>query len=105
MDRSGVSMRYPYASFQLPWGTGIAVDHAGDGIGRPFIAPPGMPADRVKMLHDAFTATMRDPDFLADAKKQKLDVAPMDGEHLAALVKRIYTTPKPIVDKVTELIK
>ena len=77
----------------------------GEALGRPFFAPPGMPADRMKMLQDAFMATMKDPDFLADAKKQKLDVAPMDGEQLAALVKKIYATPKPIVDKVTELIK
>ena len=79
--------------------------YAGEALGRPFVAPPGMPADRMKMLQDAFMATMKDPDFLADAKKQKLDVAPMDGEQLAALVKKIYATPKPIVDKVTELIK
>jgi tripartite-type tricarboxylate transporter receptor subunit TctC len=79
--------------------------YAGDGLGRPFFAPPGMAPDRVKMLQDAFMATMKDPDFLADARKQKLDVAPDDGEHLAALIKRIYATPKPIVDKVSELIK
>ena len=59
----------------------------------------------MKMLRDAFSATMKDAEFLADAKKQKLDVAPMDGEQLAAYVTKIYTTPKPIVDKVGELIK
>jgi hypothetical protein len=75
------------------------------GFGRPFVAPPNLPADRVKMLRDAFSATMKDADFLADAEKQKLDVAPEDGEHLAALVKRIYATPKAIVDKIAELIK
>ena len=48
---------------------------------------------------------MIDPDFLADAKKQKLDVAPVHGEHLAAFVKRIYATPKSIVSKISELIK
>ena len=75
------------------------------GFGRPFVAPPNLPADRVKMLRDAFSATMKDADFLADAEKQKLDVAPEDGEHLAALVKRKYATPKAIVDKIAELIK
>jgi tripartite-type tricarboxylate transporter receptor subunit TctC len=79
--------------------------YAGQGIGRPFIAPPNLPAATVKMLRDAFNATMKDPEFLADAKKQKLDVEPEDGEHLEALVKKIYATPKPIVDKVGELIK
>ena len=79
--------------------------YAGSGFGRPFIAPPGMAADRIKMLQGAFMATMKDPDFLADAKKQKLRVAPEDGDQLAALVKKIYATPKPIVDKIAELIK
>jgi tripartite-type tricarboxylate transporter receptor subunit TctC len=79
--------------------------YAGQGIGRPFVAPPDLPADRLKMLRDAFSATMKDPEFIADAKKQKLDVDPKDGEHLEALIKKIYATPKPIVEKVSELIK
>lgn len=83
----------------------IAFLYAGQGIGRPFIAPPGMAPDKVKTLRDAFNATMKDPAFIADAKKQKLDVEPEDGAHLEALVKKIYATPKPIVDKVGELIK
>jgi tripartite-type tricarboxylate transporter receptor subunit TctC len=79
--------------------------YAGQGIGRPFIAPPDMPADRVKMVRDAFMATMKDPAFIEDARKQKLDVEPEDGEHLAALIRKIYATPKPVVDKIAELIK
>jgi tripartite-type tricarboxylate transporter receptor subunit TctC len=79
--------------------------YAGQGIGRPFIAPPGMSADIVKMVRDAFTATMKDPEFVADAKKQKLDVEPKTGEQLESLIKRIYATPKPIVNKIAELIK
>ena len=79
--------------------------YAGIGLGRPFVAPPDLPTERAKMLRDAFSATMKDLEFLADTKKQKLDVAPEDGEQLGALVKRIYATPKPIVDQVTELIK
>ena len=79
--------------------------YAGQGIGRPFVAPPGLPADRLRMLRDAFNATMKDTDFVADTKKSKLELEPEDGEHLAALVAKIYATPKPIVDKVTALIK
>jgi tripartite-type tricarboxylate transporter receptor subunit TctC len=79
--------------------------YAGQGIGRPFVAPPDMPADRLKMVRDAFSATMKDPEFLEDAKRNMLDVEPEDGEHLAALIKKIYATPKPIVDKIGELIK
>jgi tripartite-type tricarboxylate transporter receptor subunit TctC len=79
--------------------------YAGQGIGRPFVAPPDMPADRVKMLRGAFNATMQDPEFLDDAKRNMLDVEPEDGEHLAALIKKVYATPTPIVDKIGELIK
>ena len=71
----------------------------------PFFAPPGLAPDVLKMMRDAFGATMKDPEFLADAKKQKLDVTPEDGEHIAALVKKIYATPKPVVEKIGELIK
>lgn len=79
--------------------------YAGNGLGRPFIAPPDVPPERVKMLRDAFMATMTDPEFLADAERQKIDVQPEDGEHLAVLIKKIYTTQRSIVDRVTELIK
>jgi tripartite-type tricarboxylate transporter receptor subunit TctC len=79
--------------------------YAGQGLSRPFIAPPNMPAERVKMLRDAFMATMRDPEFIADAARQKLPVDPRDGAYLAALISKIYATPKPIVSKVAELIK
>jgi len=79
--------------------------YAGQGIGRPFVAPPDLPADRLKMLRAAFMATMKDPEFLADAGKSKLAVEPEDGEHLASLIAKIYATPKPIVERVGNLIK
>jgi tripartite-type tricarboxylate transporter receptor subunit TctC len=79
--------------------------YAGQGIGRPFVAPPGLPPDRLKMLRDAFDATVTNPDFVSDAKRQMLDVEPEDGAHLEALIKKIYATPKPVVDRIGELIK
>jgi tripartite-type tricarboxylate transporter receptor subunit TctC len=83
----------------------IAFLYAGQGIGRPFVAPPDLPPDRLKMLRDAFNATMTDAEFVADARKSKLDLEPEDGDHLAALIRRIYATPKPIVDRIGSLIK
>ena len=68
--------------------------YAGQGIGRPFVAPPNMPADKLKILREAFDKTRKDPEFIAEAKKSKLDVEPEDGEHLAKLIKEIYATPK-----------
>jgi tripartite-type tricarboxylate transporter receptor subunit TctC len=79
--------------------------YAGQDIGRPFVAPPDLPPDRLKLLRDAFIATMKDPDFVADTKRNKLELEPDDGAHLAALIGKIYATPKPIIDRVTALIK
>jgi hypothetical protein len=79
--------------------------YAGQGIGRPFVAPPDLAPDRMKMLRDAFDATMTDPDFIAEAKKSKLELDPENGAHLAALIAKIYATPRPIIDRITALIK
>jgi tripartite-type tricarboxylate transporter receptor subunit TctC len=67
-------------------------------MGRPFFAPPGVPADRLAALRHAFDATTTDEDFLADVKKQKMELSPLNGEDVAALVKRIYATPPKVVD-------
>ena len=67
-------------------------------MGRPYFAPPNVPADRVEALRRAFDATAKDPEFLADVKKQKMELSPLTGEQVAALVKRIYGTPKSVVD-------
>jgi tripartite-type tricarboxylate transporter receptor subunit TctC len=79
--------------------------YAGQDIGRPFVAPPDMPPDRLKMLRDAFAATMQDPEFVADVQRSKLDLEPVDGEHLAALIAKVYATPKPIIERVSNLIQ
>ncbi len=79
--------------------------YAGQGVGRPFVAPPNLPADKLKMLRDAFDKTMKDPDFIADAKRQKLDVEPKDGAHLEQLIRDIYATPRPIIEKIGKLIQ
>jgi hypothetical protein len=74
--------------------------YAGQDIGRPFVAPPDLPPDRLKMLRDAFMATMKDPEFVSDVQRSKLDLEPEDGEHIAALIAKIYATPRPIIDRV-----
>ena len=69
---------------------------APQAMARPFAAPPGIPADRARALQAAFDATMKDPAFLADAKKLDLDVNPMSGDQLATLLKTLYATPKDV---------
>jgi tripartite-type tricarboxylate transporter receptor subunit TctC len=79
--------------------------YVGQGIGRPFVAPPDLPPERLKMLREAFNATMKDAEFVADVQKNKFVLEPERGEELAALINRIYATPKPIVEKIGNLIK
>jgi tripartite-type tricarboxylate transporter receptor subunit TctC len=79
--------------------------YIGQGIGRPFIAPPGLPTDRLRMLRDAFDATMKDPSFIAQAKKRKYSLDPEGGSDLEALIKKAYATPKPIVERIAKLIQ
>jgi tripartite-type tricarboxylate transporter receptor subunit TctC len=79
--------------------------YAGQGIGRPFVAPPDLPPERLRMLRAAFDATMKDAEFVAEVQARKLELEPEDGEHLAALIRKIYATPKPIIDRIGSLIK
>jgi tripartite-type tricarboxylate transporter receptor subunit TctC len=67
-------------------------------MGRPFYAPPGVPADRVEILRRAFDATAKDPEFLADAEKQKVEIFHMSGEAVETLVRRIHATPPAVVE-------
>jgi tripartite-type tricarboxylate transporter receptor subunit TctC len=68
--------------------------------GRPYFLPPGVPADRVEALRRAFDATMKDPAFLAEAAKLQLDVSPMTGEEVQALVADVVNTPPAIAQRV-----
>jgi tripartite-type tricarboxylate transporter receptor subunit TctC len=65
----------------------------------PMLAPPALPADRVKALRTAFMATMTDPTFVAEAKKLNVEIEPMAGEEIAAMVERILGFPKQAVDR------
>jgi tripartite-type tricarboxylate transporter receptor subunit TctC len=68
-------------------------------LGRPLLAPPGLPAARVETLRRAFDATMRDPAFLKDADGLGFEVTPQTGEQVEVLVKAAMATPREIADK------
>jgi tripartite-type tricarboxylate transporter receptor subunit TctC len=68
-------------------------------MGRPFFAPPGMTAERVDALRRAFDATLADPELRAEAARMNLAVEPSTGEDVVALLRRIYATPKAVVEK------
>jgi tripartite-type tricarboxylate transporter receptor subunit TctC len=68
--------------------------------GRPFLAPPDIPADRLQALRAAFAATMRDPDFRAEAAKRKLEVQYVGGEELAGIIAKAAQSPPDVVARV-----
>jgi tripartite-type tricarboxylate transporter receptor subunit TctC len=74
-------------------------------MGRPFVLPPGVPADRIAALRAAFDATMKDPQFLDDAKLQKAEIDPVGGKEINALLERVYAAPPDLVARIRDLIK
>src|SRR2546421_7817650 len=75
---------------------------ARQALGRPFLAPPGLPAERLAILRRAFMDTMQDKAFLAEADKIKLEITPVTGEAVQKLVAEIYATPPGIVKQAAQ---
>jgi hypothetical protein len=73
-------------------------------FGRPLVTPPGIAADRLKILRDAFDKTMDDPAFKAAAEKRRLDLDPGTGAELESLAKEVIATPPDVVQKVEKLL-
>jgi len=72
-------------------------------VGRPWVMPPGVPEDRVKIMRQAFVDVMKDPGFLADANKAKIQINPLPGEQLQVLVEEMVDIPeeeKPQLKKI-----
>ncbi|MEX0840910.1 MAG: tripartite tricarboxylate transporter substrate-binding protein [Xanthobacteraceae bacterium] len=74
-------------------------------VGRPFMAPPGVPAERVKALRAAFMATVKDKDFLADAAREKRALDVVSGEDMQALLERVAKTPKALIERLADAQK
>lgn len=74
-------------------------------MARPYVAPPGIPRERLQALRAAFDATMRDENFLADMKRQDLEVRPLGGADADTLIKDIYATPAAVVKLAIEYMK
>ena len=74
-------------------------------MGRPYLAPPGVPADRLAALRTAFMDTMTDREFLAEAEANKFEINPVGGEELEALVTDVYRTPPDVVKKAAAAVQ
>ena len=68
-------------------------------LGRPITAPPGTPADRMKILRDAYAKAIKDPELLAEAEKRGWDVDPVTGEELEARAKDVIAQPADVIEK------
>jgi tripartite-type tricarboxylate transporter receptor subunit TctC len=77
----------------------------GDDLGRPMVAPPGAPLDKVKILRNAYARSLRDAELLAEAKKFGLDVDPTSGEDLQVLIKQLMNQTGPVIERVKNLLR
>jgi tripartite-type tricarboxylate transporter receptor subunit TctC len=77
---------------------------ASGDFGRPIIATPGIPADRAKLLREAFSKAVSDPELLAEVKKKKLEVDPTSGEELEGLAKEVFSASPEVIDRMKKLL-
>ncbi len=82
-----------------------ALVHSVGPTARPYVLPPGTPKDRVQILRKAFMDTMKDPEFLADANKAKLDINPLDGAELEKNVKEVFNLDPALIPRAKEILK
>lgn len=71
---------------------------------RPYVFPPGTPKERVQILRKAFTDTMKDPEFIADAQKAKLDLSPLSGDEFEKIVASFYRTEPEVVARLKDIL-
>lgn len=74
-------------------------------FGKSYMAPPGVPAESVRILREAFSAVLRDPEFLADARKLRIDITPQAGEDIQRVVENAYAAPRDVVERLRKLIE
>ncbi|MFZ9501746.1 MAG: Bug family tripartite tricarboxylate transporter substrate binding protein [Beijerinckiaceae bacterium] len=74
-------------------------------MGRPFLAPPGVPADKIATLRKAFMETMKDKDLLSEAEKAQLEITPVPGETVQKLVADAYAMPQEVIKKTADVLK
>ncbi len=83
----------------------MSMRSASDGIGRPYVAPPGTPSNVIEILRDALAKVMKDPELREDAKKNMMEVHHVTHEECLKMVSYILTQPDPIVKEASKYIK
>lgn len=82
-----------------------AIVHSVGPTARPYVLPPGTPKDRLQILRKAFMDTIKDPDFLVDAGKAKLDINPLDGAELDKNVREVFNLDANLIPRVKDLLR
>ncbi|MGH7783146.1 MAG: hypothetical protein ACREO5_04810 [Candidatus Binatia bacterium] len=82
-----------------------AMVHTAGPTARPYVLTPGTPKDRVEIMREAFMDTIKDPEFLAEAKKASLDINPLDGAELERSVKEVFNLDPALLPKAKEILK
>ena len=77
---------------------------AGDELGRPMVAPPGIPPDRVKILREAYSKALKDPALIEEVTKSRLDMEPSSGEEIEAVIKEIMDQPPEVIALVKKIL-
>ena len=78
---------------------------AGDQLGKPMALTQDVPAARVKAMRQAYDLTVKDPELIAAAEEARIDVDPVSGEELQAIIVKVLATPKPIAEKAKKIIQ
>jgi len=68
-------------------------------------APPGVPAERVKILREAYAKSLKDPDLLAEVDRQRLDMEPSSGEEIQTLIKELMEQKREVIERVKKLLE
>jgi tripartite-type tricarboxylate transporter receptor subunit TctC len=103
-DSPGVRMVMDYAKTDFDRKVIKTGVHDYNPTARPYVFPPGTPKDRVQILRKAFTDTMKDPEFIADAQKAKLDLNPLSGEEFEKIVASFYRTEPDVVARLKDIL-
>ena len=98
LDKIGVPLALDFAKTPVDRAV-LELVYTQEIFGRPYVLPPGVPADRVAALRQAFMDALHDKDLQAEAAKMRLDVKPVSGEDIQALVAKMYGAPKPVIER------
>jgi tripartite-type tricarboxylate transporter receptor subunit TctC len=103
LDKLGVPMALDFAKSPEDRDV-LKLVYTQEIFGRPYVLPPGVPAERVAALRKAFFDTLADPALRAEAAKMRVDIAPIAGDEIQALVAKMYATPRPIVQRARQAL-